>query len=187
MAVVEVCCRVAARKPFLRWQVQHSCGHLLSSSNSLTWAFPACPCYLSVQGSEYAGGRSSPEDVASATLASLRRVVPAAIPGIMFLSGGQSEEEATLNLNAINKMVSAQGSLCGEVCVSLLHTCPTATLFTVHAASILTPTCALPPARAVPAAVGVFVSAGTAAGQGPLVSVFLVRQGPAGISTQALE
>jgi fructose-bisphosphate aldolase class I len=60
---------------------------------------------LPLQGSEYPGGRSSPEEVASATLASLRRVVPAAIPGIMFLSGGQSEEEATLNLNAINKLV----------------------------------------------------------------------------------
>jgi fructose-bisphosphate aldolase class 1 len=29
----------------------------------------------------------------------------AAIPGIMFLSGGRSEEEATLNLNTINKLV----------------------------------------------------------------------------------
>ena len=34
------------------------------------------------------------------------RTVPPAIPGIMFLSGGQTEEEATLNLNAINKLVS---------------------------------------------------------------------------------
>ena len=34
------------------------------------------------------------------------RTVPAALPGIMFLSGGQSEEEATVNLNAINKRVS---------------------------------------------------------------------------------
>jgi fructose-bisphosphate aldolase class I len=36
----------------------------------------------------------------------MRRVVPPAVPGIMFLSGGQSEEEATVNLNAINVMVS---------------------------------------------------------------------------------
>jgi len=38
----------------------------------------------------------------AATVAALRRTVPAAVPGITFLSGGQSEEEATMNLNAIN-------------------------------------------------------------------------------------
>lgn len=42
--------------------------------------------------------------VAEYTVAALRRTVPAAVPGIVFLSGGQSEEEATLNLNAINKL-----------------------------------------------------------------------------------
>ena len=42
------------------------------------------------------------EEVAVRTLASLRRGVPTAVPGIMFLSGGQSEKEATAHLNAIN-------------------------------------------------------------------------------------
>ncbi len=42
------------------------------------------------------------EDVASRTIATLRRSVPAAVPGIMFLSGGQSEELATEHLNAMN-------------------------------------------------------------------------------------
>lgn len=37
------------------------------------------------------------------TVTALRRTVPAAVPGIVFLSGGQSEEQATLNLNAMNK------------------------------------------------------------------------------------
>lgn len=46
--------------------------------------------------------RSSPEEIGLATLLALRRCVPAAVPGICFLSGGQSEEEASLNLNAIN-------------------------------------------------------------------------------------
>jgi fructose-bisphosphate aldolase class I len=41
-------------------------------------------------------------DIARATVTTLQRTVPAAVPGIMFLSGGQSEEEATLNLQAIN-------------------------------------------------------------------------------------
>ncbi|XP_061488751.1 fructose-bisphosphate aldolase B [Rhineura floridana] len=44
----------------------------------------------------------TPEEVAMATVTALRRTVPAAVPGICFLSGGQSEEEASVNLNAIN-------------------------------------------------------------------------------------
>lgn len=46
--------------------------------------------------------RATPEQVADYTLKMLRRRVPPAVPGIMFLSGGQSEVEATLNLNAMN-------------------------------------------------------------------------------------
>jgi fructose-bisphosphate aldolase class I len=46
--------------------------------------------------------RASPDEVASATLTVLRRTVPAAVPTINFLSGGQSPEEATANLNAMN-------------------------------------------------------------------------------------
>lgn len=44
----------------------------------------------------------SPQDIAAATVTALQRTVPPAMPGITFLSGGQSEEEATINLNAIN-------------------------------------------------------------------------------------
>lgn len=44
------------------------------------------------------------EEVAKATVATLRRCVPAAVPGIVFLSGGQSEEEATAHLNAMNAL-----------------------------------------------------------------------------------
>lgn len=46
---------------------------------------------------------ASPEQVAEATLKVLRRAVPAAVPGIVFLSGGQTPEEATANLNALNQ------------------------------------------------------------------------------------
>jgi fructose-bisphosphate aldolase class I len=42
------------------------------------------------------------EDVAAATIRCLRHNVPAAVPGIVFLSGGQSDEAATEHLNAIN-------------------------------------------------------------------------------------
>ncbi|KAI9138427.1 fructose-bisphosphate aldolase [Paraphysoderma sedebokerense] len=46
----------------------------------------------------------TPQDVALATVTVLRRTVPAAVPGVTFLSGGQSEEEATLHLNAMNQV-----------------------------------------------------------------------------------
>jgi fructose-bisphosphate aldolase, class I len=45
-----------------------------------------------------------PEQVAMATISCFRTVVPAAVPGIVFLSGGQGDEEATANLDAINKL-----------------------------------------------------------------------------------
>lgn len=44
------------------------------------------------------------EEVAERTLALLRVVVPAAVPGITFLSGGQSDERATAHLNAMNSI-----------------------------------------------------------------------------------
>jgi fructose-bisphosphate aldolase class I len=47
--------------------------------------------------------KNSPEEIASYTLKMLNRRVPPAVPGIMFLSGGQSELESTLNLNAMNQ------------------------------------------------------------------------------------
>src|SRR3546814_3418486 len=46
--------------------------------------------------------KASAEQVAAATVRTLKRCVPAAVPGIVFLSGGQSEEEATANLAAMN-------------------------------------------------------------------------------------
>lgn len=52
-------------------------------------------------------GRDSPHqagigEVAERTLRCLRRTVPAAVPGIVFLSGGQTSEAATAHLNAMN-------------------------------------------------------------------------------------
>ena len=54
-----------------------------------------------LSGKECARQAGVPE-VAAATVACLRRAVPAAVPGIVFLSGGQSEERATAHLNAMN-------------------------------------------------------------------------------------
>lgn len=44
------------------------------------------------------------DEVAWRTVRCLKRTVPAAVPGIVFLSGGQSDEVATLHLNAMNKL-----------------------------------------------------------------------------------
>jgi fructose-bisphosphate aldolase class I len=54
--------------------------------------------------------RAGAEDVARFTLACFKEAVPAAVPGIVFLSGGQSDEEATLNLNAINRLAAVEGA-----------------------------------------------------------------------------
>jgi fructose-bisphosphate aldolase class I len=47
--------------------------------------------------------QASPKEVAEATLTCLRRAVPASVPGIVFLSGGQTDDQATENLDAINR------------------------------------------------------------------------------------
>jgi len=44
----------------------------------------------------------TPEEVARATVTAFQRTVPVAVPGVTFLSGGQSEEEASVHLSAIN-------------------------------------------------------------------------------------
>src|SRR5262245_40101272 len=48
--------------------------------------------------------QASVEEVATATLRCLRRHVPAAVPGIVFLSGGQDARLATAHLNALNRL-----------------------------------------------------------------------------------
>ena len=58
-------------------------------------------CNMVLSGKE-ASNRAGPDGVAERTLDCLMRNVPAAVPGIAFLSGGQSAEEATDNLRAIN-------------------------------------------------------------------------------------
>ncbi|WP_444923124.1 class I fructose-bisphosphate aldolase [Microbulbifer sp. DLAB2-AF] len=54
---------------------------------------------------------AEPQEVAEYTLRSLRRSVPAAVPSINFLSGGQGPEEATENLNALNQLNNAPWQL----------------------------------------------------------------------------
>ena len=53
-------------------------------------------------GQEMPAHRPAPEQVAAATVRCLKRHVPSAVPGITFLSGGQSPAEATLHLSLMN-------------------------------------------------------------------------------------
>ena len=61
-------------------------------------------------------GKKSPKqaavgEVAEKTIRLLKTCVPAAVPGIAFLSGGQSDEQATAHLNAMNRIGGLNGSL----------------------------------------------------------------------------
>ena len=56
-----------------------------------------------IPGSE-SKNKSTPEEIANKTLDCLKKNVPTKVPGIAFLSGGQSEIEASKNLNEINKI-----------------------------------------------------------------------------------
>ena len=74
-----------------------SCGTSASTSSgcssSRTWCCPATR-----------PGRAGVKTVAEETVRCFRRHVPAAVPGIVFLSGGQSDEDATAHLNAMNAL-----------------------------------------------------------------------------------
>ena len=56
--------------------------------------------------------KAAPEVVARATLEVLKRNVPAAVPTINFLSGGQAPVEATANLNAMNVLARTRRGCC---------------------------------------------------------------------------
>jgi fructose-bisphosphate aldolase class I len=62
--------------------------------------------------------RAPAEHVARATLQCFRETVPAAVPGIVFLSGGQGDEEATVNLDAINRRAAEVGGMPWELSFS---------------------------------------------------------------------
>ena len=54
--------------------------------------------------------RASAAEVARLTVRCFKEAVPAAVPGIVFLSGGQSDDEATVNLDAINRRAAQVGA-----------------------------------------------------------------------------
>lgn len=48
--------------------------------------------------------RATSQEIAWYTVRTLSRTIVPALPGVTFLSGGQSEEEASMNLNAMNTL-----------------------------------------------------------------------------------
>lgn len=63
-----------------------------------------------ISGTECAS-QAGVDEVAQATLRCMKRYVPAAVPGIVFLSGGQSDEVATAHLDAMNRIGGVPWSL----------------------------------------------------------------------------
>ena len=66
---------------------------------------------------------ASSAEVAAATVRALQRTVPPAVAGVVFLSGGQSEEDASVNLDAMNRLPGRKcARLFWAACVALLGT-----------------------------------------------------------------
>lgn len=63
-----------------------------------------------VLSGKHASNRAPAEEVAQMTVSCFKESVPAAVPGIVFLSGGQSDEEATVNLDAIARHAQVVGA-----------------------------------------------------------------------------
>ncbi|ESS67725.1 putative fructose-bisphosphate aldolase class 1 [Methyloglobulus morosus KoM1] len=82
--------------------VQHAVFHALHR-HRVELEFIVLKASMIVPGKD-AQRKAVPDEIAEKTLKQLRRSVPAAVPGINFLSGGQTPEEATANLNALNAL-----------------------------------------------------------------------------------
>jgi fructose-bisphosphate aldolase class I len=67
--------------------------------------------------------QATTEEVGLATVTALRRTVPPAVPGVTFLSGGQSEEQATVNLNSVNRVDGRPWNLSFSYGRALQKTC----------------------------------------------------------------
>lgn len=87
-------------------RVQHAVYHALHRYG-VTLEHTLLKPSMVTPGKEHAT-RATPEQVAEKTVTVLRRTVPAAVPSINFLSGGQTDEEATANLNAMNRVYPGQ-------------------------------------------------------------------------------
>jgi len=78
---------------------------------------------MTVQGAE-CNKKTDPEIIAELTIRTMERSVPAAVPGIVFLSGGLSEEAASVYLNLMNKIIrKANWNIGFSYARALQHSC----------------------------------------------------------------
>ncbi|MEE8583724.1 MAG: class I fructose-bisphosphate aldolase [Acidobacteriota bacterium] len=92
---IEACCRATAlslQRTFSALLDQRVPLEKILLKPNMVLSGKECPVQAGVQ------------EVAEETVRCFRRVVPAAVPGVVFLSGGQSDVEATAHLNAMNQM-----------------------------------------------------------------------------------
>ena len=54
-----------------------------------------------------AAKRADPQEVAERTIECFKRTLPASVPGVVFLSGGEPDDSVTANLNALNQQAEA--------------------------------------------------------------------------------
>ena len=113
-------CQQAGLVPIVEPEVLMDGGHTIERCEQVTeWALNAVyeALYMNrvsledsvLKPSMVISGKDCPqqagvEEVAERTVRTLKRTVPAAVAGIAFLSGGQSDEAATAHLNAMNRM-----------------------------------------------------------------------------------
>ncbi|WP_205712138.1 class I fructose-bisphosphate aldolase [Euzebya rosea] len=126
MAQYAALCQEAGVVPMVEPEVLMSGAHGLAAvEDASTRILHALYGALFVQGVDLAGtllkvnmavpGQSSteqpsPVEVAEATLRMLRRTVPVSVPGVVFLSGGQSAGDATVRLDAISRAAAEAGT-----------------------------------------------------------------------------
>ena len=113
-------CQEAGIVPIVEPEVLMDGGHSIErcedvTSNTLASVFAALHSHrIHLEGmilkpnmvisGKKAANRASPQQVAEATVRTLKRFVPGAVPGIAFLSGGQTSAEATEHLSLMNKL-----------------------------------------------------------------------------------
>ncbi|HUR25196.1 MAG TPA: class I fructose-bisphosphate aldolase [Candidatus Thermoplasmatota archaeon] len=113
-------CQEAGIVPIVEPEVLMDGEHDIQTCDRVTrWAWATLFEQLMVQGVHLPGillkpsmiisgkaakGRARPDEVARRTVAALRDAIPPAVPGIVFLSGGQTPEEATEHLRLMNAL-----------------------------------------------------------------------------------
>lgn len=134
MARYALLCQEAGIVPIVEPEVIYSGSHDIGRAEEVTtWAlqlvFETLAWYrvdfkgmilkssMVLAGSEFSE-QSSPEQVAEATIRTFHNSVPHEVPGIVFLSGGQTPEQATANLNAISVKEKEAGGLPWQIAFS---------------------------------------------------------------------